>query len=184
MRVFCLGLMLLFGCVSSDPDLPPPIEPLERVLRTPLLVPETGNESPIAVVAELTGATHEMLLALLERSGRFRTDVAPAATRFRLETSVVAFRDDDATEGVIFDKAKSLGQRRRAVVELSYRVLDQAGRVFMEGVLSGESLVLGVHRLEVPAAADLKTGAYWNSPFGRATRDCLDQLVRLLSDAF
>ena len=184
MRAYCWSLVLLAGCVTHDPDLLPPIDPLERGRRTPIAVLETSNSSPIAMVAELTEATHQMLVKLLERSGRFKADVAPEAGSYRLETSIVAFRDDDATEGVMFGKAETIGQSRRAVVELTYKVVDQRDRIFMEKLLSGESLVPGARQLEVPAAADLRTGAYWNSPFGLATRDCLDRLVRLMSDVF
>ncbi|MFH0945473.1 MAG: hypothetical protein V2A76_09785 [Planctomycetota bacterium] len=186
-RIGPLGLLLmtmLSGCMGPDRDLPDPIEPVNIERRTPVIVRETLNESPIAVVAELTDATRAMLERLLERTGRFEACAEEQAARYYLETAIVAFQDDDASEGVIFGQAKSIGHRRRAVVEMTYRLLDQGQGVFLDGLLRGDTLVTGVDRLEVPTVEQVESGAYWNSPFGLATRDCLDRLVRDLSDVF
>ena len=179
-----LLLMMLSGCLGPDRDLPAPITPVNIERRTVIAVRETLNESPIATVAELTDVTRSMLERLLERTGRFRVGADGQEARYFLETAIVTFRDDDASEGVIFGGAKILGHRRLAVVEMTYKLVDKGQRVFLEGLLRGDMLVPGVGKLEVPTAVGVKTGAYWNSPFGLATKDCLDRLVRDLSDLF
>lgn len=172
----------LLACVQQDPYREEPIWPLDVEVRTPLLVTEIENRSPEALVAGLTADSRALLLELLARSKRFRVVAAGDAARYRLETAIRSFREEDRSESVIHARATTEGRRRAAVVELSYRLVDPGGRVFVEGLVVGESLELGVERLAVPRLQDLETGAFWNSPYGLATRSCLDQVVRVLAD--
>ncbi len=176
-----LGLALVgVGCIGPDRTLPPPIRPVVPADRIRLAVPPTRNESPLAVVADVTAETNRMLGALLERTGRF---VPADDAGFRLETSVTAVRDEDATESVVFRHAGRFGLRRRAVVEMSYRLLDASGRTLVRGAVSGADVVIGTDALPSPQRGSLETGAFWNTTLGRATRDCLDALVREITES-
>ena len=48
----------------------------------------------------------------------------------------------------------------------------------LTGGLVGSVLCDTDKPLELPTATSLTTGAFWHSEFGRATRQCLDQMVR------
>lgn len=169
------------GCVRPMPDGDPPIEPLELEMRTALEVAETRNQSPVPVVAQLTSATHDLLIQVLERSKRFRVVDGDRQPHYRLHTSILEFRDEDASEGVRYGFTDRASSRRRAVVELKYQLLGPAEQVFLEGVVSGDVLQLGVTELVLPGTVSLETGAFWNTPFGQATRICVDRVVREIS---
>ncbi|MFG0317344.1 MAG: hypothetical protein ACF8XB_08735 [Planctomycetota bacterium JB042] len=168
------------ACIGPDRTLPPPIRPVVPSDRIRLAVPPTRNESPLAVVADVTAETNRMLAALLERTGRF---VPADDAGFRLETAVTAVRDEDATESVVFEDAGRFGLRRRAVVEMSYRLVDAAGRTLVRGAVSGDDVVIGADSLPPPERRSLETGAFWNTTLGRATRDALDALVREIAES-
>lgn len=178
--VVAVAAVVVTGCVSADPTLPPPIVAVPPASRIRVAVPPTRNESPLAVVAELTAETNRMLVAVLERTGRF---VADDGAAFRLETSITAVRDEDAGEGVVYREAEDFGLRRRAVVEMSYRVVDGAGRTVVRGSVAGDEIALGRREVPTPRLTDLETGAYWNSTLGRATRACLDAMVREITES-
>jgi len=174
-----LGLLMV-ACIGPDETLPPPILPVTPAARITIEVPPTLNESPLAVVAGLTAATNRMLVATLERSGCY----TPAdGARFRLETAITSIRDEDATEGVVHSDAKAIGQRRRAVVEMRYRVLDARGTVLLDGAVSGTDESLGAAPIALPKRHELETGAYWETTVGRATRACLDAMVRRMTES-
>ncbi|MBI4880623.1 MAG: hypothetical protein HY812_13340 [Planctomycetes bacterium] len=181
-----LGILLagpcLCGCVAPDTDRAPPIRRVDPLERVSVRVLETRNESPSAQAAGLTAATHALLVQLLERTGRFEAAGAGEQARFVLETSITALRVDAVEEGVIYRDAPAAGARRRALVEMKYRLGD-GQRVFLEGDLDGACDVVN-RPINAPGEQELRTGAYWNMPFGIATRRCLDKLVRTISDIF
>ncbi len=170
------------GCVAPEMGRAPPIESVDPAQRVSIRVLDTHNESPIAAAAGLTAATNALLVQLLERTGRFQATAPTENARFRLETSITALRVDVVGEGVTYRGSPLASTRRRAVVEMKYRLGD-GQRVFLEGELAGDYEVAN-KAIEAPSELELRTGAYWNTPFGSATRECLDKLVRTISDIF
>ncbi len=174
-----LALLGISACVGPDTTLPPPIESLPAPGRRALAVSPTRNDSAMALAAELAAPTHAMFATLLGRTRRFR--VEDEAT-VRVETAITSIVDEDAAESVVYDRAYAPDPVRRAVVAMTYVVRGAGDRVLLEGTLRGESEVRGTTAIGPPSRVDFETGAYWNSPFGRATRHCLDQLVRRLTE--
>lgn len=181
---FVLAIATLSGCVGVDPDAPIPLLPLPPEARTVVRVEPMANEASSAEVAAVTSASTEMLRSLLVRSRRFSLvrDHGPAPG-FSIETAITAFRDDDAAESLVYDSAQTANPRRVAVVEIRWRQADSAGRTLAEGVATGTDERIGTRWLGLPDADDLESGAYWNAPFGRATRAALVEIVKTVSGA-
>ncbi len=181
--------LLPIGCIWTDPSgSTPPIETLPLEVRPPLLVAEMKNDCANAVVAEFTRGSVDLLADLLRTSRRWVISVAPrdASTPEQdglvLETSVTGYRDEDAGASVVYLQAQSANRRRRAVVEIAYALRGADGSVVDQGTVRGQFEQIDVRQIVVPTAEQMRTGAYWNSPFGRATRDCLDGIVRRISE--
>ncbi|MBK6940204.1 MAG: hypothetical protein IPH13_08360 [Planctomycetes bacterium] len=167
------------GCISEDTTALRPIQPWPESQRVWVDVDEMKNEAPSPEGAAITVEATAMLRTLLARSERFLVATDPAApVRYRIATTLIEFHDVDAQETIVFEKAQSFGRKRRAVVEIHYRLIGLGGLDLASRVARGSVLCDTERPLDLPTPTSLTTGAYWHSEFGRATRDCLDQLVR------
>lgn len=165
--------------IHADPDFPPPIEPLAAEARTPIVVAPFENASPSPEVAQWSYSTRRFLEALLDRSRRFT--VLPSATPGvrTLHVRFVDVRDEPYLESVVFAGEQRTGVKRRAMVAIEWN-LEGAGGTPSQ--LVADHLVESADPLELPTADQLESGSFWESPFGTATREALDHLVRDLSE--
>jgi hypothetical protein len=167
------------GCISEDITAPRPIQPWPEQQRVWIDVDEMKNEAPSPEGAAITVEATSMLRTLLARSERFRIVQDPGtASRYQLKTTLIEFHDVDAHETIVFEKAQSYGRKRRAVVEVHYALFGLGNQELQAKVARGSVLCDTDKPLELPTATSLTTGAFWHSEFGRATRQCLDQMVR------
>jgi hypothetical protein len=187
-RASLLLCAALAGCIAAEPAAAPDAG-RPRAERPPVAVGDVVNAAPSARVAELTGATTAMLRVLLERSREVVVLPAtppgaggPERASCRIDAAITDLRDEPAGDGAEPGSADPADLRRRAVVTMQYAVLDRAGGVLADGTLTGDWVEFGAGPLPFPSADDLASGAYWVSPYGRATRACLDELVRIVGD--
>lgn len=167
------------GCLGEDITAPRPIQPWPEPQRAWIGVAEMKNEAPSPEGAAITVEATSMLRTLFARSERFRVAVdAAAPVRYRLETTLIEFHDVDAQDTIVFEKAQSYGRKRRAVVEVHYRLIGLGNNELQSRVARGSVLCDSERPLDLPSPTSLETGAFWHSEFGRATRECLDKMVR------
>ncbi|MBL8769610.1 MAG: hypothetical protein JNL94_19725 [Planctomycetes bacterium] len=170
---------VLGGCIGEDITAPRPIAPWPEDQRVWIDVAEMKNEAPSPEGAAVTVEATSMLRTLLARSERFRVAADTGADpRYRLRTTLVEFRDVDAQETIVFEKAQSYGRKRRAVVEIHYQLVGLGDHELASRMTRGNVLCDTEKPLDLPTPTSLTTGAFWHSEFGRATRECLDQMVR------
>lgn len=167
------------GCIGEDITAPRPIQPWPEAQRVRVGVDEMKNEAPSPEGAAITVEATSMLRTLLARSERFHVTTEPGATvRYRIATTLIEFHDVDAQETIVFEKAQSFGRKRRAVVEVHYRLIGLGDHELASRIARGSVLCDTEKPLDLPTPTSLATGAFWHSEFGRATRECLDQMVR------
>lgn len=168
------------GCsIGPDPDFPPPIEPLAPEARAKIAVAPVLNVSPSAEVAQWSYATRRYLMALLERTRRF--EVVPEGTLGAplLEVRFTDVKDEIYLESVVFAGEQRTGQKRRAMVALEWSVVGDSRPASQ---LVSDELFESPEPLELPTPDQLESGVFWESPFGVATRENLDHLVREVCD--
>ena len=174
-----LAVVLTLGCVGPDEDRLPPYEPLPAAARTPIYLSPTENVTASPRVADVAAPTRDMLATLLERTRRFVVVADPAGAS-RLDTAVDIYLDQAIESTVVHGSAGGLTPERHASVGLMFRWSDPTGAVLDAGEVTGTARELR-DPLPLPKLDDLESGAYWNSTYGRATRDGLDRLIRRLA---
>ncbi len=183
-----VALVCTSACIWRDPGGgTTPIESLPLDERAPLTVSTMRNETPNAIVAGFTRGSTVLLEELLRTTRRFvvvdsAAPAAAAAGALRLDTEITSYRDEDAGASVIYLQAQSANRRRRAAVEMHWSLVGKDGSIVDQGTVAGNYEQLDVREIAVPQPESMESGAYWNSPFGRATRDCLDGIVRRISE--
>jgi hypothetical protein len=166
---------LATSCVGPDPEFPPPIAPQPRAAWTRIEVAPVINEAPSPTVAQWSYETHRTLEHLLTRSRRFEV-TGEGGGGLRLDVRFVDVRDEAYNETIVFGREQEIGAQRRAVVEMRFRVGDGP----FETVIS-EEFQDGALPLPLPTAAELESGSFFETPYGRAIRKNLDLVVRRLA---
>lgn len=169
------------GCVTADPEFLPALKPLPPRMRTRIAVADIGNDTPSAGVAGITSASTRMLVQLLERSQRF--DVVPPGGEAAggvdvLRVTFKDLQDEVLQDTVVYDRAQVVGIRHRAVVQLEWQLAAADGNPKGAGQIVGDQVRLLPDPLELPTPEQLESQAFWESPFGSATREALDSIVR------
>lgn len=181
------GAAIVLACAAScavepDPDTPSPIAPADPAARRRVVVAPIENATASVEVAQWTAATRRFLVALLERSKNFEV-VEPGAPGVA-GTIVLRYtdvRDEPWLETVTFGAEQNVNRKRRAVVEMDWRFIAGSGALTAGERVVGDSLREGDLPLELPTQDQLESGAFWESPYGAATRGNLDLVVRTLA---
>lgn len=183
-RVALAGALILAcgaGCVGPPVGLSPAYEPLPPAARLPVFVADIENLTPSHAPAQIAGATTRMLVELLVRSRRFAPTADPAGA-YRLEVVMDLLREQDLHTEVTYGRPDADVFQRLALVGFSFRVVDPGGREVGRGECLGTSKSLEAVVLPLPAAEQVASGGWWATPYGLATRDGLDQLLRWLAE--
>lgn len=176
----CVGAIT--GCrIEPDPDFPPPLSPKSPEARTRVVVAPVENAAPSTEVAQWTFSTRRVLVELLRKSKNF--EVVEAGTAGTAGTIFLRFtdvRDEPWLETVTFGAEQSVNRQRRAVVEMDFRFVAGSGAHTAGERLLADALREGEEPIPIPTQDQLESGSFWESPYGSATRENLDLLVRRL----
>ncbi len=169
--------------IQPDPDFPPPLAPLPPDQRVSIRVEPVENASPSAAVAEWSYPTRLYVEQLLERTRRFKIAAeGEVPTGGVLRVRFTDVRDEAFLETVVFNAEQQRNRKRRAIVEMDWKFEPTAGASRGSKLISDE-LKEGGTPLDLPTRDQLTSGSFWETPYGIATREDLDSMVRQLASS-
>ncbi len=179
---FATGFATVGCSIHADPDQLPPIAPRPAGERRDIVVAVVENATASAEVAQWSYETRRYIVELLGRTRAF-TVVEPSkgGSGPAAPTLVVRFtdvRDEPYLMTLVYGDEQQVNRKRRAVVAMAWQLVAPTGAKIDGSTLESDELREGAEPIVLPTPAELECGSFWESPFGVATRENLDRIVR------